>query len=321
MYDMKLIIQIPCHNEAKTIIQTLADLPRKIAGINSIEYLVIDDGSSDNTAKIAQEHGAHHVIRTETNCGLAQTFQTGLDYSIKHGADIVVNTDGDNQYRGHDIEKLVTPILDKTADLVIGNRPIINHKEFSSIKKLLQIIGSWTINKLAKIKIKDATSGFRAYSRETCLKLNLYTKFSHCAETLIWAGNEGLRIKSVDIRVNPKTRDSRLFKNIPQYLYKQGMTIFWMFILYRPGAFFFLLGSIFMSIGIILGVRFLWLVYIFHDNVLQNRSYIPSLILLAICIQAGLSLYGLGILGKIIKFHRHISEKTLYTIKKNEHPN
>lgn len=313
---MKLIIQIPCYNESKTLPDTIKDLPKKIKGITSIEYLVIDDGSSDNTSEIAKKLGVHHILKLETNHGLAKTFIKGLHYAVQTcKADIIVNTDGDNQYCGQDIEKLVYPIIQNKADFVIGCRPILNHKEFSPLKKALQLFGSWVLRRLAKINVKDATSGFRAYSRETSLKINLYSNFSHCAESLIQAGQLSLRVCSVDIKVNPKTRASRLFKSIPHYLYMQGKTIFWMFILYRPGIFFFSTGSFCLFLAAILGFRFVYLLSFTH-YILNGRTYIPSLILLSIFSTMGISFYALAVISELIKFNRRIAETNLYLTRK-----
>ena len=219
---MKLVIQIPCFNEEQTLPQTIHDLPQSIPGIDQIEILVVDDGSTDRTVEVARLCGAHHVLSLDTNRGLGRAFAMGLEKAMSLHADIVVNTDGDNQYVGADIAKLVEPILRHQADMVVGCRPIADHPEFSLLKKLLQSLGSWTLRSLSKTSVRDAASGFRAFSREACGRLVIYSRFSYCMETLIQAGNSHLRVDSVDIRVNPITRKSRLFKSLPEYLWKSG---------------------------------------------------------------------------------------------------
>ena len=312
---MKLFIQIPCLNEEETLPQTLADLPREIDGIESIEYLVIDDGSTDRTVEVAEECGAHHVLRLGSNRGLATAFRMGVDYAVSHGADIVVNTDGDNQYCGEDIAKLVQPIINGSSDLVVGCRPIADHPEFTPVKKLLQLLGSATLRSISKTNVRDAPSGVRAFSRETCQRIFLYSKFSYCMETLIQAGNNGLRISSVDVRVNPKTRDSRLFKSIPQYIWKTGSTMVSMFVLYRPGRFFFTLCLPFLVGAFALGIRFLALVYwIDPDN--TERTYFPSLILLAVLATFGLGLAIAGVFAELIRSQRRLTEEVLYQTKR-----
>jgi glycosyltransferase involved in cell wall biosynthesis len=311
---MRLFIQIPSLNEEETLPQTLADLPREIPGIESIEYLVIDDGSTDRTAEVARECGAHHVLRLGSNRGLATAFRMGVDYALAHGADIVVNTDGDNQYCGADIAKLVQPILTGNADLVVGCRPITDHPEFGPIKKLLQLLGSATLRTISKTTVRDAPSGFRAFSRETCQRIFLYSKFSYCMETLIQAGNNGLRISSVDIRVNPKTRDSRLFKSIPQYIWKTGSTMVSMFVLYRPGRFFISLALPFLMFAAALGVRFVYLIYGLEQRD-PTRSHLPSLILLTLLATFGLALVIAGIFAELIRSQRRLTEEVLYQTK------
>lgn len=312
---MKLFIQIPCLNEEHTLPQTLADLPREIPGIDSIEYLVIDDGSTDRTAEVARECGAHHVLSLGSNRGLATAFRMGVDFSLAHGADIVVNTDGDNQYCGADVALLVRPILEGRADLVVGCRPIMDHPEFSPIKKILQLLGSATLRSISKTTVRDAPSGFRAFSRETCQRIFLYSKFSYCMETLIQAGNNGLRIASVDIRTNPKTRDSRLFRSIPQYVWKTGSTMVSMYVLYRPGRFFLTISlPLFLAAGA-LGIRFLALIY-WLERQNPTRTHLPSLILLAILAVFGLALVIAGIFAELIRSQRRLTEEVLYQTKR-----
>ena len=311
---MKLIIQIPCFNEEETLPRVIADLPREIEGINEIEYLVIDDGSSDLTVRVARDLGVHHVLSLGTNRGLAFAFYEGINHCLENGADIVVNTDGDNQYQGGDIGRLIAPILDHQADMVVGARPIKTHTEFSPLKKFLQLLGSWTIRVVSKTKVKDASSGFRALSAKACRRIFIYSRFSYTMETLIQAGNSNLRVASVDIRVNPTTRKSRLFKNIFQHVSRSGSTIIRMFIMYRPGRFFSLIGTLFLLPALILGIRYLYLIFWMAEPD-PERTYVPSLILVSILAFLGVISYFLAILGELIKTQRKLSEEIIAEIK------
>ncbi len=308
---MHLFIQIPCLNEEDTLPQTLADLPREIPGIDKIEFLVIDDGSTDRTSEVARECGAHHVLTLGSNRGLATAFRKGVDYALARGADIIVNTDGDNQYRGADIPKLVQPVLEDRADIVVGSRPIVDHPEFGLVKKVLQLAGSWVLRLISKTTVRDAPSGFRAFSREACMRIFLYTRFSYCMETLIQAGNNGLRIASVDIRVNPKTRDSRLFSSIPQYIWKTGSTMVSMFILYRPGRLFLTLAAGFGAAAFVLAARFIWLVYLI-DNPDPARTYLPSFVAGAVCAILAFLMVVVTILAELSRAQRRLTEEALY---------
>ena len=308
---MKLFIQIPCLNEEDTLPQTLADLPREIPGIEKIEYLVIDDGSTDRTVEVAKENGAHHVLSLGGNRGLATAFRLGVDYALAHGADIVVNTDGDNQYNGADIALLVKPVLEGKADIVVGSRPIIDHTEFGFVKKILQLAGSWMLRLISKTTVRDAPSGFRAFSRESCMRIFLYTKFSYCMENLIQAGNNGLRVASVDIRVNPKTRDSRLFSSIPQYLWKTGSTMVSMFILYRPSRLFVTLSILAAIPALTLGIRFIYLVYL-AENADPKRTYLPSLLVMVVLALISFLLFIVSIFAELFRSQRRLTEEILY---------
>ena len=311
---MILFIQVPCLNEEQTLPAVLADLPKEIPGIDAIEVLVIDDGSTDRTVAVARELGVKHILKLGTNRGLAYAFMSGLNYCLEHGADIVVNTDGDNQYAGEDIIRLVEPVLADRADMVVGSRPILKHKEFSPSKKFFQVLGSMTLRLISKTRIKDAPSGFRAMSRKACTQLYVYSRFSYTMETLIQAGNSNLRVMSVDVRVNPKTRDSRLFSNSFEHIRRSGATIMNMFVLYRPGRFFSIIGSLFLLPALILGVRFLYLVFITpHPD--PERTYIPSLILLAIFAFIGIFSFFLGIIGELIKQQRKLMEEVNRNLK------
>jgi len=309
-----LFIQVPCLNEEQTLPAVLADLPKEIPGIEAIEVLVIDDGSIDRTVAVAQELGVKHILKLGTNRGLAYAFMSGLNYCLEDGADIVVNTDGDNQYAGEDIVRLVEPVLADRADIVVGSRPILKHKEFSPAKKFFQVLGSMTLRLISKTRIRDAPSGFRAMSRKACTQLYVYSRFSYTMETLIQAGNSNLRVMSVDVRVNPKTRDSRLFSNNFEHIRRSGATIMNMFVLYRPGRFFSIIGSLFLLPALILGVRFLYLVFITpHPD--PERTYIPSLILLAIFAFIGIFSFFLGIIGELIKQQRKLMEEVNRNLK------
>lgn len=308
---MKLIIQIPCLNEEKALPQVISDLPKSIPGIDVIEYLVIDDGSDDRTADIARELGVHHVVSLGSNRGLATAFRIGIETAVRNGADIVVNTDGDNQYCGEDIPKLVEPIIRGTADVVVGCRPILAHPEFGFVKKTLQIVGSFVLRLLSKTSVKDAASGFRAFSREACQRIFIHTSFSYCMETLIQAGNNRLRVESVDIRVNPKTRDSRLFKSMPHYLWKSGMTMSSMFVLYQPGKFFVSAALPMLFGALLLGFRFVYLIY-FDLNHDPTRTHLPSLILMSVLAVFGVLLGFLGVLAELVKAQRRLTEEILY---------
>lgn len=311
---MKLIIQIPCFNEERTLADTYADLPKAIPGFDDVEVLVIDDGSTDNTVQVASSLGVDHILQLDTNRGLATAFSRGLEFALAHGADVVVNTDGDNQYKAAYIPLLVHPILMQKADIVIGSRPILTHPEFGPIKKLLQLLGSWTIRQISKTDVRDAASGFRAFSREACLRLSIVSSFSYTMESIIQAGNSGLKVASVDIDINHKTRDSRLFKSKSEFIFRSGSTILSMFLVYRPLTFFSLLSALFLVPSFLLGIRFLYLVY-FADS-LTGRTYLPSLILLSIMTTVGVLLLVLGLIGLMIRSTSQIQAHILYQLKK-----
>jgi glycosyltransferase involved in cell wall biosynthesis len=312
---MKLIIQIPCLNEERTLSAVLKDLPRTLPGVDCIEYLVIDDGSTDRTVEVARENGAHHVLSLGSNRGLGRAFPAGIAKALQLGADIVVNTDADNQYDASGIPTLISPILANKADLVVGCRPIIDHPEFGFVKKLLQRLGSGVLRALSGTDIRDAASGFRAFSRVACLRIFVYSRFSYCMETLIQAGTSGLRVTGVDIGVNLSTRPSRLFKSIPEYVIKSGTTMLAMFILYRPGKFFAFLAAAPLIGSFFLGLRYLLNVYCYQ---VAERTYIPSLILTAILGMIGVLLLSLGVLAELLKSQRKLTEENLFLIRKRE---
>lgn len=310
---MKLIIQIPCYNEANYLPLTLNDLPKEIKGIDKIEILVIDDGSSDGTAEVAKKKGVHHVVRFKKHRGLAAAFSAGLEACLLNGADIIVNTDADNQYNGADIPKLINPILRGEADIVIGDRQTQNLPHFSWAKKKLQKWGSSLVKVLSKTNVPDAPSGFRAVSREAAFKLNIISDFSYTLETLIQAGNIGLAVKSVPIRTNEKTRDSRLFTNMFSFLKQSGSTIFRTYTIHKPLKIFFLFSLIFFIPGFILGARFLYFFYSGHSG-----GHIQSLILSAILLVASFLLAVVAILSDLIASNRKLIEETLRRIRRME---
>ncbi len=299
----KLIIQIPAYNEENTLALTLNDLPKQIEGIDEVETLVIDDGSSDNTSKVAQEWGVTHIIRLEKNVGLAKAFMAGIKACLKLGADIIVNTDADNQYNAKYIKDLVKPVLEKRADIVIGARPIDNIKHFSRTKKFLQKLGSWVVSMFAFTEVEDAPSGFRALNREAAENINIYDNFTYTLEMIIQSKVKGLKIVSVPIEVNAELRKSRLFKNHFQYILRSMVTIIRMFIVYRPFRFFAIIGGIIGSIGVLLGLRFLLYFYIGSGS-----GHIQSLILSAIMLIIGFQTLLLAIIADLLAINRRILE-------------
>lgn len=300
---MKLIIQIPCYNEAETLEVALNDLPKQIDGIDEIEYLIINDGSKDNTVEVAKNWGVHYVVNFKCNKGLAKGFMAGLDACLRQGADIIVNTDADNQYCGADIEKLVRPILDGKADIVIGERPIDDTEHFSPLKKKLQHIGSWTVRVASKTDVPDAPSGFRAYSRQAALKMNVVNEYTYTLETIVQAGRNKMAITSVPIRTNPELRKSRLFNSMFGYIKKSMLTIIRAFIMYKPLRFFTIIGSTIFLIGLILGIRFL--VFVFMG---ESGGHIQSLILASTLLLLGFQTFISGLQADLIASNRKLLE-------------
>ncbi|MCB1196326.1 glycosyltransferase family 2 protein, partial [bacterium] len=301
---------IPCYNEENTLADVLADLPRKIEGISKIETLIINDGSTDKTVEVARKHGVSHIFSFKKNKGLAYGFKTGLDKSLMLGADIVVNTDADNQYCGADIVKLVAPIVKGESDIVIGCRPIDQIKDFSWIKKKLQKIGSKTVRLFSHTNVPDATSGFRAFSREAALRINVYSHYTYTLETLIQAGDANMKLSYVPIRVNPKTRESRLLKSIPRYLLFSIMTIIRISVFYRPLRYFFTIGASSCLLGVCIGIRFL---YFYCTG--NGAGHIQSLILTSVLLSVGFQFIMFGFLADIVATNRKISEDIQYRIR------
>lgn len=312
---MKLIIQIPCYNEAETLPAALADLPREVDGIDEVEVLVVDDGSTDGTADVAPAHGVDHVVRFPRNKGLAAAFSRGMDACLALGADVVVGTDADNQYVGADVAKLVAPIVRGEADMVIGARPIKEMAEFSFVKKRLQRLGSLVVRMLSGTRVPDATSGFRAYSREAAMKLVVLGEFTYTLETIIQSQYKGITVASVPIRVNPLTRKSRLFKSIPEYLRRSLNTMFRAYLLFRPLRVLGALGFLFTLPGVVLSVRWLY----FYFSVEGATGHVQSLIFGAIFIFVGFQVIVIGLLADLIAANRRFLEDVLYRIKKVEY--
>ena len=313
MSDKKLIIQIPCYNEEKTLSETLKDLPESIQGINQIEVLVIDDGSTDLTAKKAEELGVNHLLKFTNHMGLASVFRAGLDTSLKLGADVIVNTDADNQYPGKEIPRLIQPILQGKADIVIGARQIETVKHFPWAKKRLQKLGSWVVRHISQTNVPDVTSGFRAYSREAALKLNIISDYTYTLETIIQAGKKHLKIASIPIEINPPLRPSRLIKNTSNYLKKSTATILRIYAMFNPMKMFMIIGASIFFIGTLIGVRFLY--FYFHSSA---SGHVQSLILTAVFLIIGFLIMMIGLLADLISANRRLAEDSLYRIKKLE---
>ena len=310
---MKLIVQIPCYNEEQTLPQTVADIPREIEGVDEVELLIIDDGSTDRTIEVARELGIKLIVKNKKNIGLARSFRNGLDACLKAGADIIVNTDGDNQYVGEDIPRLVAPILSGQADIVIGDRETSKIPHFSRSKKALQWFGSGIVRKLAGIWVPDAVSGFRAFSRDAALRLNIVSPFSYTIETVIQAGNKGIAVTSVPIRTNPKTRESRLFKSIPNFIKQSVSTMVRMYAMYHPLRVFFYIGTILSVIGLIPIIRFFF--FYFTEG---GAGHIQSLVIGGVFMLMGFIAYLVGMLADLMSFNRQLLEMTLERVRRLE---
>ncbi|MCD4831891.1 MAG: glycosyltransferase family 2 protein [Anaerohalosphaeraceae bacterium] len=298
---MKLIIQIPCYNEQETLPAVIADLPRQIDGVDEIEYMIIDDGSNDKTVDVAKELGVNHIVELGSNHGLATAFKRGIQSCLGAGADIIVNTDGDNQYKAEYIKDLIRPIIDNTADVVIGARPIENIEHFSLIKKKLQRLGSGFVRRFSGTNVSDTTSGFRAYSARAASQLQVFNRYTYTLETIIQAGAMDMRIASVPIDVNDKTRESRLFKSIPGYIWRSGCVIIRSYVIYKPFMTFLYPSIITGLLGLIPCLRFLY--FYFTQG---TSGHIQSLLFGVVLLMISFNLFSLGIIGHIIGSNRKL---------------
>jgi len=310
----KLIIQIPCFNEEHSLGVTLAELPRSLPGVDCVEWLVVDDGSTDRTVEVARANGVHHVIELNNNRGLAQAFMVGIDCAIKAGADIIVNTDADNQYSAADIPRLIQPILDGDADIVVGARPIGSISHFSPVKKLLQRFGSWVVRIASGTDIPDAPSGFRAMTREAAMRLNCFNTYTYTLETIIQAGRKGMAIKSVPVSVNRDLRPSRLVRSIPSYVQQSIFTIFRIFMTYRPFRFFATAGMLSILVGMAPTLRFL---YFYYQGLGQGN--VQSLIYAALFLGTGGVLIMVGLLADLIGVNRMLLEDIRWRLREMEY--
>ena len=300
---MKLIVQIPCLDEEETLPRTLQDIPRQLPGVDVVEILVVDDGSRDRTVAVAREHGADHVVSHKKNRGLAASFQTGLETAVRLGADIIVNTDGDNQYVGADIAALVAPIIAGRADIVIGDRQVSQQRRFGLIKTWLQHLGSKAVSSLSGTRVPDAVSGFRAISREAALRLTILSRFSYTTEMIIQASNKQLTVESVPVRTNRTTRPSRLFRGTTSFILQQATTMIRMYAMYRPMRFFFIIGATLSVIGLLPILRFLYF-YMMGDG----SGHLQSLVLGGVLLMLGFLLFVTGLLSDLISQNRKLVE-------------
>jgi len=303
---MKLVIQIPCFNEAATLPAALADLPRQVAGFDEIEVLVIDDGSRDGSADVARAHGVRHIVRFPANRGLAAAFRAGLDAALDLGADVIVNTDGDNQYPGSAIAELVRPIVEGRADLVVGVRDMDAIREFSPLKKRLQRFGSWVVRRFSGLQVSDATSGFRAFSRRAAARLNVLSRYTYTLETLIQAGRENLAVATAPIRTNPPTRESRLIRSTWRYVGRSAVTIVRMFLIYEPLKALGAVAATLLGLGSLIGLRFLY-----YYLAARGQGHVQSLILAAILTIIGFQTAVLGVLADLSAANRQLMEDLL----------
>ncbi|NBJ96819.1 glycosyltransferase family 2 protein [bacterium 1xD8-48] len=311
---MKLIIQIPCYNEAETLEIALDALPKHIDGVDEIEYLIIDDGCKDNTVEVAKNWGVHHIVSFPQNKGLAKGFMAGLDACLKNGADIIVNTDADNQYCADDIPKLIQPILDKKADIVIGERPIDDTQHFSWTKKKLQHFGSWVVRKASNTNIPDAPSGFRAFSRDAAMRINVINDYTYTLETIVQAGRNRMAIMSVPVRTNPELRKSRLFHSMLGYVKKSMLTIIRALMMYKPLYCFTLVALVPSIIGLGVGLRFM--IYYWSG---RGNGHTQSLMLACTLIIIGFITFVIGMLADVIAANRKILEDVQYRLRRQEY--
>jgi glycosyltransferase involved in cell wall biosynthesis len=311
---MKVFVQIPCLNEEETLPLVLKSIPRKIQGVDQIEILVIDDGSTDKTVEIAKKYGVRHFVYHRRNMGLARSFHDGVNYALAHGADIVVNTDGDNQYPQERIGDLVQPIISGKAEIVVADRQTHAIEHFSPLKKQLQRFGSYIVNRAAETNLPDAASGFRAYSRESLMQLNIITRFSYCMETIIQAGNKRLAIMSIPVKTNPKTRESRLFKSMWQHVMRSAAAIVRAYLMYRPISVFTNLGTLLLLVGLVPFIRYFVLIVV--DS---NGNHIQSLLLGVILLVGALLSFALGVISDLIRTNRILHEDMLERLKRMQY--
>lgn len=310
----KLIIQIPCYNEAETLPVTLSDLPTEIKGFDAVEWLVIDDGSTDGTAEVAAENGVHHVVRHPVNRGLAAAFMTGIETAVALGADVIVNTDADNQYEGRDIETLARPILAGEAEMVVGARPILQTDHFSWLKKRLQVLGTAVVRLASNTEVQDAPSGFRAFTRDVAMRLNVFNTYTYTLETLIQAGHSNIRVTSVPVRTNPDLRPSRLVRSIGRYVWRSASTIVRVFATYRPLTFFWLTAAFFGLVGLGFGS---W--YLYHKAMGFGAGHVQSAILAASCVTIALVLFMSGFIADLVAVNRRLLQEVEWRLKRMEH--
>lgn len=310
---MKLIIQIPCYNEAGTLAIALSSLPREVAGFDKVEWLIINDGSTDDTVKVAKECGVDYVVDFKANQGLAKGFMAGIAECLRQGADVIVNTDADNQYEAADIPRLVQPIIENKADYVVGERPISQTEHFSPVKKALQKLGSWVVRKASQTDIPDAPSGFRAMSRECAMQLNVYNAYTYTLETIIQAGQKNMTITSVPIRTNEDLRPSRLFSSIPQYIKKSIGTIVRISVVYSPFRFFMTIAAVLFGLGLLLGLRFLYF-YLTGDGDGHVQSVVLSGVLMIIGFQTGL----IAFISDLISVNRVLLEEVRHNMNREK---
>ena len=310
---IKLIIQIPCFNEEHTLPHTFEALPRKISGVDEIKVLVIDDCSTDATVNVAKELGVDYILENKKNMGLARSFRKGVDACLQHGADIIVNTDGDNQYDGRDIEKLIFPVLNKQADIAIGDRETAKIPHFSVLKKVLQRWGSFVVRQLSGVDVPDAVSGFRAISREAAIRLNIVSSYTYTTEMIIQAGIKHMVVSSVPVRTNPKTRPSRLFSHPFKFVQRQATIMLRMYAMYKPLHFFFYIGSVFTIIGLVPVIRFMS--FYFAG---AGEGHIQSLVLGGVFLLMGLVTYLVALVADLQNFNRQLIEMTLEKVRRME---
>ncbi|HEY0178784.1 MAG TPA: glycosyltransferase family 2 protein [Dokdonella sp.] len=310
---MKLVIQIPCYNEAESLPHSIPQLPRQVAGCDEVEWLVVDDGSSDETAAIATRLGVDRVVRHPVNRGLAAAFMTGLSAAVAGGADIIVNTDADNQYDARDIETLVQPIVEGRAEIVIGARPIADTEHFSWLKKRLQRLGSWVVRLASNTQVADAPSGFRAFTREAAQRLNVFSSYTYTLETIIQAGHSNIRVLSVPVRTNPDLRPSRLVKSIGRYVWRSASTIVRIFATYRPLMFFWLIASFFALLGVGTGG---W--YFYHRLIGEGAGHVQSAVLAAAAVTIALIAFLLGFIADLVAVNRRLLEGIDWRVRQLE---